>query len=635
MPVTITGVFPTNFQPGQNLLITSAGGFGATQPAGATATFTEIGGSGTILNSTTFVSWSDTQVVVTSPAVGFTEVGAQHYNLSLSGTGLTTVAFNTFPFSPPSNLSGTFNVQNGMSTVATTASQTAVLSNGSQIIFGSQIGVTYTVLSVSPSQITLTGNYTGTTNPATTAQTLLLVTSITPDPVEPGQTITLHGNFPVTQDSLIVSYDGPLNGFPVTSWSNTTITATLPTNIPASFPPGTPHTVGIWHLSILINVLYTNEFIIVEGPPTISSITPAQAAPNQTCTVTGSGFGATQGATLFNLNGTPVTPTFWSATSIKFVVPGATPVGSATILVGVPGFEATSMFSVAAPLALPGGTTAVRSQPVNITGSGFGATAGTLVYFSALGLPVDLVVTDWSATSIFANLPSNADFGPGFIYLILNGQTSESSIFSGFTIGSGAAGPATTPFIVGLSWVISLNVTAYPHVQYEIGGSDPFEPFPRGQIASNPSPGFYGVNWLTATGAIPTFQLITAPASDLIALGPLTVETLTALGLTPTPPVNTSLTNMILTPPSGTGGTSAAVTVTGPIGTGTPIGTVNLLVDGTQILTGSLVGGMITFAVPVTAWGGVTGNHTVTANYLGDLTHQASTSSQTFDFIAA
>ncbi len=70
-------------------------------------------------------------------------------------------------------LSGTFNVANGSPSVTATSSQTGTLGPGMQITFASQSGTYYTISSVSGTAITLTGNYTGTSNAATSGSYLL------------------------------------------------------------------------------------------------------------------------------------------------------------------------------------------------------------------------------------------------------------------------------------------------------------------------------------------------------------------------------------------------------------------------------------------------------------------------------
>ena len=57
----------------------------------------------------------------------------------------------------------------------------------------------------------------------------------------------------------------------------------------------------------------------------ISSVSPASGPEGTTVTVSGTGFGAVQGTSTVEFNGTAATPTNWSDTSITVTVPmGAT-----------------------------------------------------------------------------------------------------------------------------------------------------------------------------------------------------------------------------------------------------------------------------------------------------------------------
>ena len=66
-------------------------------------------------------------------------------------------------------LAGTFNTQNGSPSVATTSSQVAALAAGYGITFGNQPGVVYVVSTVVAATVTLTTNFTGTTDTTNTA----------------------------------------------------------------------------------------------------------------------------------------------------------------------------------------------------------------------------------------------------------------------------------------------------------------------------------------------------------------------------------------------------------------------------------------------------------------------------------
>ena len=81
-----------------------------------------------------------------------------------------TVAANNFTGTlTATTLSGTIGVTNGSATVATGSSQVGTVNARGQVVFGAQPGVTYSVLSLTTSTLTLTTPYTGTTNASTTA----------------------------------------------------------------------------------------------------------------------------------------------------------------------------------------------------------------------------------------------------------------------------------------------------------------------------------------------------------------------------------------------------------------------------------------------------------------------------------
>jgi hypothetical protein len=104
---------------------------------------------------------------------------------------------------PPGGTGTTFDVSNGSPTVTASVSQTGILTSGQTISFASQATVQYTLLNVSGTTLTLTANYTGTSNASTSiaglysAPTLLL-----PDTALHGQGIvTIHGAAPAATSS--------------------------------------------------------------------------------------------------------------------------------------------------------------------------------------------------------------------------------------------------------------------------------------------------------------------------------------------------------------------------------------------------------------------------------------------------
>ncbi len=371
------------------------------------------------------------------------------------------------------------------------------------------------------------------------------ITAISPSPATAGQTITMTGTFPATQGTGFGFNLQTGKGVSIAplSWSATTITFVLQTNVAGGFPPGLVQIIELWangHFPLVPPGLHAPILLNVEANPFIETTipSPATVAPSQSFELVGTFFGYAQGSTTCTFNtvgglGVPITPTSWgTATSgtyngsqvITFTLPSGADLSSSSSIVFTNGlYSATAHLTVEAALVLPGGTSGTRYQPVELAGSGFGATFGTLTYFSQNGAPVAATPTDWSNTIIRANIPGSADFAPGFIWVFPTGTSREAGIFTGFTIGSHASGPASTLFPNG-ALVTSMNTTGtYPIPQ----GST----FPRG-VVQNPAAGVntYLVAWLNANG---TYSNITTPSSDMVPLGGLAVQSQTVLGTFP------------------------------------------------------------------------------------------------------
>ena len=106
-----------------------------------------------------------------------------------------------FSFSQSTTLAGTFSVQNGLTAVTASTSQTDVLIPGSTVTFASQPSVSYVIQSVAGTAIVLATAYLGTTNAATTATLLEDADYDFTQLIGPtgeavvGWTLTLHGYF--------------------------------------------------------------------------------------------------------------------------------------------------------------------------------------------------------------------------------------------------------------------------------------------------------------------------------------------------------------------------------------------------------------------------------------------------------
>src|SRR5258708_9368138 len=113
----------------------------------------------------------------------------------------------------------------------------------------------------------------------------------------------------------------------------------------------------------------------VVATPSITGLSPTSAAVGTSVTITGTNFGATQGTSTVQFNGTLATPTSWSATSIVAPVPAGATTGN--VVVTVSGVASNGMsFAVVAAPSITGlsPTSAAVGTSVTITGPNFSAT---------------------------------------------------------------------------------------------------------------------------------------------------------------------------------------------------------------------------------------------------------------------
>jgi hypothetical protein len=190
-----------------------------------------------------------------------------------------------------------------------------------------------------------------------------VLTSVTPSTTAAGMSVTLTGqNFGATQGSSYLtlaqggtSWGAPYDGAKVTitSWSDTSITVTLP-------PDSGPYPLEPGSATITVTVdgqTTPAQTITISGTvapaPVLASVTPSTTTAGMSVTLTGQNFGATQGSSYLTLvqggtswgapyDGATLTITSWSDTSIAVTLPpnsGSFPLqpGTATITVTVQG----------------------------------------------------------------------------------------------------------------------------------------------------------------------------------------------------------------------------------------------------------------------------------------------------------
>src|SRR5579862_7710882 len=137
------------------------------------------------------------------------------------------------------------------------------------------------------------------------------ITSIAPTSGSSGTSVTIFGlSFGATQGASQVLFDG-VPASP-TSWSNTSISVPAPTGV--STGP----------VTIVSNGISSNG-ITFAAAPSIQVLSPSSGPVGTSVTISGSGFGSTQGTSWVQFAGSLATPTIWSTNKIVVPVPsGAT-----------------------------------------------------------------------------------------------------------------------------------------------------------------------------------------------------------------------------------------------------------------------------------------------------------------------
>jgi len=219
------------------------------------------------------------------------------------------------------------------------------------------------------------------------------ISTLSPNSGPTGASVTINGTgFGETQGTSTVTFNG--TAATPSSWSATSIVAPVP--VGASTGPVVVTVGGQASSGITFTVI-----------PTINTLSPTAAPVGTSVTITGSGFGATQGTSTVQFNGTTATPSSWSTTSIAVPVPTGATSGPVVVTVGGNAgngvtFTVLPQISTLSPNFGPIGTV------VTITGTSFGATQGSssVTFNGTAAIP-----SSWSATSIVVPVPPGATTG--------------------------------------------------------------------------------------------------------------------------------------------------------------------------------------------------------------------------------
>jgi IPT/TIG domain len=243
------------------------------------------------------------------------------------------------------------------------------------------------------------------------------VTTVAPNSGLAGTVVTITGtNFGATQGTSTVTFNGTAAA--PTGWSATSVVAP----VPAGAATG--------NVVVTVGGQASNPvaFTVTTAAPTITTLNPNSGMVATAVTITGTNFGATQGASTVRFNGTAAAATGWSATSVVAPVPAGAATGNVVVTVGGQasnGVKFTVTAALVPTITTVNPSSGIVATAVTITGTNFGATQGTsTVTFNGTAA----VPSSWSATSIVAAVPAGATTGN--VVVTVGGQASNGVNFA-------------------------------------------------------------------------------------------------------------------------------------------------------------------------------------------------------------
>ncbi|QEE28001.1 hypothetical protein FTW19_08330 [Terriglobus albidus] len=234
------------------------------------------------------------------------------------------------------------------------------------------------------------------------------ISNVSPSSGAAATSVTITGGqFGSTQGSSTVTFNG-VAGTP-SNWTDSSITVPVPANA----------STGPIVITVAGQSTTWSSFTVL---PAITGISPSSGPVGTSVTVSGSGFGASQGSSSISFNGIPAAPTSWSGNTIVAPVPVGASTGPVTVTISgvvVSGgtFTVTPLIIGVAP------TAGAVGSAVRIQGYNFGTTQGTVTFNG-----VQATLGNWVNTSIVATVPAGAVTGP--VVVTAGGIASNSFSFS-------------------------------------------------------------------------------------------------------------------------------------------------------------------------------------------------------------
>ena len=136
------------------------------------------------------------------------------------------------------------------------------------------------------------------------------IADIVPPSGLPSESITISGsNFGATQGGSSVTFYSGVAATP-TAWSDTEITVPVPSGASTG------------NVTVTVSSYSSNGVSFAICAICINGISPTRGPVGTSVTISGSGFGSTQGSSTIQFSGTAATVTGWSGSGISVAVPG-------------------------------------------------------------------------------------------------------------------------------------------------------------------------------------------------------------------------------------------------------------------------------------------------------------------------
>ena len=228
------------------------------------------------------------------------------------------------------------------------------------------------------------------------------ITSISPNRVRYGQTITIRGTgFGTRRGTRRVVFFGGTqpNASQYVSWSDTQIRV----RVPAGARTG--------DLQVVTTGGSGTARLTVTSP-WVNGVSPQNVRTNNVVTISGENFGSSRGSSSVRIGSTAITSfTSWSSSAIRFRVPINTPPGNLTIRT-TNGTSNSIRLNITSPYLTSISPTQVEAgDRLTLRGGNFGSSRGTgYVLFTAL-LPSAGDYVSWSDRRIVVRVPDKAPSG--------------------------------------------------------------------------------------------------------------------------------------------------------------------------------------------------------------------------------